>query len=84
MVAEASHSSASFGVELPEGRSGIEFQIPSVPLRAGKYPLGIVLIDRHGDLVAWSYKQYAITVRGGASGANTECQLSVENMRVTG
>ena len=83
IVAEANHSAMAFGVELPAGCSAIEFQIPIVPLRPGRYLLGINLIDRHGDFVVWSYKQHSIEVRGGTSAASAECQLLVVGMRVT-
>jgi lipopolysaccharide transport system ATP-binding protein len=62
---------------LAPGLNRLQASLHSIPLRNGNYRVAINLIDPVGDLVAWSYKQHAITIRGAYSGALADCQLKV-------
>jgi lipopolysaccharide transport system ATP-binding protein len=77
VVAEVNESAAKFNLVMREGENEFAVCIPSVPLRAGRYELGIVLIDRHGDISAWSYKEQALVIAGDYLGGSTECQIPV-------
>ena len=77
IVAEVNQKSTDYRINLEKGINHLLLEIAVIPLRAGKYRLGLNLIDRHGDLIVWSYKEYALHVIGGDFAANTDCQLPV-------
>lgn len=56
--------------------------LPVVPLKNGKYRLVVNLIDSHGDLIVWSYKQHSITVKDAHSSAISDCQITVQTTRI--
>lgn len=56
--------------------------LPVVPLKNGKYQLAVNLIDSHGDLIVWSYKQHSITVKDAHSSAISDCQITVQTTRI--
>jgi lipopolysaccharide transport system ATP-binding protein len=77
VVAEVNESTRRFNYIFQEGENEFRITIPSVPLRVGKYDLGINLIDEHGDITAWSYKEHSLNVVGEHLGGNTDCQVPV-------
>jgi hypothetical protein len=79
IVAEANHRSTEFEIALSPGANVFLLDIASIPLRAGRYQIGCNIIDRHGDLIAWSFKQQSVIVIGGAPMSNSDCQLVLSN-----
>jgi hypothetical protein len=79
IVAEINDSTERHGYNLLTGENKFRLHIPNVPLRPGKYQLGINMIDDKGDILVWSYKQYTFNITGYYLGGNTECQIPVES-----
>jgi hypothetical protein len=67
---------------LESGINSMRCAIPVVPLKQGKYALAINLIDPHGDLIVWSYKQHKILVTDSHASAMSDCQLSITLARI--
>jgi lipopolysaccharide transport system ATP-binding protein len=64
------------------GSNHLRCVIPVVPLKNGKYQLAVNLIDSHGDIIIWSYKQHSITVKNAHSSAISDCQVSFQTTRI--
>lgn len=77
VVAEVNEGTEKFGLVLRKGEHEYSIYIPFVPLRVGKYELGINLIDKDGDISVWSYKEHALVISGEYMGGNSECQVAV-------
>jgi lipopolysaccharide transport system ATP-binding protein len=77
IIAEINQDSAGTIAPLHPGDNSLQFVVERFPIRAGLYKIGFSIIDRHGGLPIWSYKQYEINVVGGSVGTNSECQIPV-------
>lgn len=77
IVAEVNDCAQRHNVILGIGENEFRIVLPCLPLRAGQYQLGINLIDQHGDIIVWSYKEHLLKVVGEMMGGNTECQIPV-------
>jgi lipopolysaccharide transport system ATP-binding protein len=81
VVAEVNDSAERHGYHLSLGENKFRLNLPNVPLRPGKYQLGINMIDDKGDILVWSYKQYSLNITGYYMGGNTECQIPISSWR---
>lgn len=77
IVAEINQSSIEHEVRLMPGENTLNLVVPGIPLRAARYLIGCNVIDRHGALIAWSYKQYELNVTGMGTGTNSDCQIPI-------
>lgn len=69
-------SPQSDGISIIPGLNRWRLRIQPLALRNGIYKFGFNVIDRSGDLVVWSYKEYEIQVYGGYSAALSDYQLT--------
>jgi lipopolysaccharide transport system ATP-binding protein len=81
IVAEVNDSTERHNYRMMSGENKFCLHLPNVTLRHGKYQLGINIIDDKGDILVWSYKQYALNIVGSYMGGNTECQIPVDSWR---
>jgi lipopolysaccharide transport system ATP-binding protein len=66
------------GLELYDyGNINYKVSILSATLKHGKYYIGFGLIDGHGDLIIWSYKQYEIKIHKNTFPGVSDCQLKM-------
>jgi hypothetical protein len=76
-AAVGSNSSQSFGIELRKGENEWLCRLANIPLRNGKYPVTVHLIDRMGQFIALESKAQNILVHGANDTIPGECQLSI-------
>ncbi len=82
IVAEVNQSSNDYNLSLHTGLNRMNIELPVAPLRHGTYRLGCNIIDQNGDLIVWSYKQFAVRIEGGDIGGCTECQIPVTSWQM--
>jgi lipopolysaccharide transport system ATP-binding protein len=74
-AADLCFEAGKLGIKLLPGASHWGVVLDSIPLKNGRYTVNINLIDPHGDLLVWSYKQHAIVITGAFVAALADCQL---------
>lgn len=74
-AADGTFPSHTFGKALKIGCTEWNIYIDSVPLKRGHYRVAFNIIDQHGDLLVWSYKQHHIQILNTFAGAISDCQL---------
>jgi lipopolysaccharide transport system ATP-binding protein len=62
-------------LKICKGENILSWRIQSIPLKAGIYKIGVILIARGGMFLGWSYKMNHILVQGASSGYHAECIL---------
>ncbi len=80
-AAECRFEAKNQEIDLSSGESLWSITLESVPLKSGMYWLSINLIDSHGDLLVWCYKQHAIQVTGGYQGSSADCLLQLKEWK---
>jgi lipopolysaccharide transport system ATP-binding protein len=70
-------NSQSFGIELRKGKNEWSCRVANIPLRNGRYPITVHLIDRVGQFIAIESKEKDIIVTGANEAIPGDCQLSL-------
>lgn len=79
VAADGTYNAGDYGLHLNCGQNLWSIVIDSVPLKQGRYRLAFNLIDRHGDLIVWSFKQHELRVDSTYAGAFSDCQLKLKS-----
>lgn len=78
-AADCNLQSEQHSIKIHSGPNVWRFQIPSLPLKRGRYKISINIIDPFGEMLVWSYKQHSLEVVGGYPGAVSDCQLQIRH-----
>jgi lipopolysaccharide transport system ATP-binding protein len=70
-------NSQSFGIELRKGTNEWSCRVANIPLRNGRYPITVHLIDRIGQFIAIESRVKDISVIGANETIPGDCQLSL-------
>jgi lipopolysaccharide transport system ATP-binding protein len=83
-AADCNFPAVRSGIEINQGTNFWRVVVASVPLKSGRYQLGLNIIDSDGELVVWSHKQHQLIVSHEYPGAIADCQLFLESWSVCG
>jgi hypothetical protein len=75
-----SHSK-SFGIELRKGENEWRCRVANIPLRNGRYPITVHLIDGAGKYIAIEAKCRDLKIEHANDGIPGECQLQIVNWK---
>jgi lipopolysaccharide transport system ATP-binding protein len=67
------------GIPALNGKNEWVIHLKPLLFRRGKYKFGINLIDEHGDIVAWSFKELELTISSAQSNTFADCQLGISS-----
>lgn len=70
-------NSQSFGIELRKGENEWRCRVANIPLRNGRYPVTVHLIDRVGKFIAIEANCRALMIVRANNGIPGECQLQL-------